>query len=254
VTAGQLAKLLSVGPASRNASNYRQPILISLADALAAGKLYNELRESMVAHDERDAAAQIAFVQREFTSARHIMSPMACSVYQIPPMPKPTSMEALVLLTILSMKCGGRPMDWAKVSVTGGRALVGGSDKTSPPKVIAPAVFIDSLVSPAELVLAGSRLSEGAPSLLPCPTQVFSGGQTRAQRKGYVGLLNELEELILPERRSSEKMLYTIVEVLRLAVAHPDGVPLNFQSARELMSETGMGSKAVLMLDRGGAI
>jgi hypothetical protein len=154
-------------------------------------------------------------------------------------MPKPTSMvEALVLLTILSMKCGGRPMDWAKVSVTGGRALVGGSDKTSPPKVIAPAVFIDSLVSPAELVLAGSRLSEGAPSLLPGPTQVFSGGQTRAQRKGYVGLLNELEELILPERRSSEKMLYTIVEVLRLAVAHPDGVPLNFQSARELMSET----------------
>jgi hypothetical protein len=94
LTAGQLAKLLSV---RRNASNYRQPICISLADARAAGKLYNELRESMVAHDERDAAAQIAFVQREFTSARHIMSPMACSVYQIPPMPKPTSMvEALV--------------------------------------------------------------------------------------------------------------------------------------------------------------
>ena len=234
MTAGQLAKLLSVGPVTRKASNYRQPILISLADALAAGKLYNELRESMVAHDERDAAAQIAFVQREFTSARHIMSPMACSVYQIPPMPKPTSMvEALVLLTILSMKCGGRPMDWAKVSVTGGRALVGGA-KTDSPKVIAPAVFIDSLISSAELVLAGSRLSEGAPSLLPGPTQVFTSGRgPKAVAGDYAGLLNELEELILSERRSSDKMLYTIVEVLRLAVAHPDGVPLNFQSARE---------------------
>ena len=61
----------------------------------------------MVAHDEWDVAAQTLFVQLTFTSARHIMSWMACSVYQIPPLPKPTSMvEALVLLAILSMKCG----------------------------------------------------------------------------------------------------------------------------------------------------
>ena len=98
VTAEQLAKLLSV---KTSGSNYHQPIHILPTDARAAAKLYNELRESMVAHDERDVAAQTLFVQLTFTSARHIMSRMACSVYQIPPLPKPTSMvEALVLLTI----------------------------------------------------------------------------------------------------------------------------------------------------------